>query len=145
MNIDVNKSINIDENRWKSIRPRNRLGQTKPIRSHKTDSKHRKSIKILKNPRNTMKSQEKLWTAMKINEHPLFGRVAWQMEESSWCIMMTHHDASRWIIVTPASWWVIMMHHDEPLWCTMMSHHNASRRLIMIHHDDTWWCIMMTY
>ncbi len=39
--------------------------------------------------------------------------------DSSWCIMMTHQDASWWVITTSS-------------WCIMMSRRNAS-----------WWVIMM--
>jgi len=38
-------------------------------------------------------------------------------DDSSWCIMVIHHDAS---------WWFIMMHHDDSSWCIMTIRHDAS-------------------
>jgi len=67
-------------------------------------------------------------------------------DESSWCRMMLHRDASWWFR-HDASWWFIVMSHDDaPWWIIMMNHDDESSRLIRaIHHDEPSWSIMMKH
>ena len=44
-------------------------------------------------------------------------------------------------------WWVIVMHHDDPIWWTILMHHDVSSWwFVMMHYDDRqWWIIMKHY
>jgi hypothetical protein len=61
-------------------------------------------------------------------------------DNSSRCIMMTHHDAARLVM-----WRFITMHHDVASWCIMMIRRDASWLLITAHHDESSCSVVMIH